>query len=278
MVKLNGETVYPNYFPDGTLNLSENELPTSSQDVYVEWYYDSDAEFIIVAYLAMFYKNLGCGRSLFLPYLPNARMDRVKYRTDVFSLKFFAALLNALEFDEVYVLDPHSSVSEALIENLHIVKSDHLFSNVYNNIASDYDVEPIVVYPDEGAMKRYAQTSCRTYPYAFGIKNRDWKTGEIKGLEIFGANPDDIVGKPVIIRDDICSYGGTFYYTAKKLKEMGAGDIYLFVTHCEENVYYGDFDGQNLLETGLINHIYTTNSIYHLPENNQVTVYNASEV
>jgi ribose-phosphate pyrophosphokinase len=65
-----------------------------------------------------------------------------------------------------------------------------------------------------------------------------------------------IAGKDVIIIDDICSRGGTFYHSAKALKEAGAANIYLYVTHCENTIHEGE-----LLNSDLIKHIYTTDSI-----------------
>lgn len=56
--------------------------------------------------------------------------------------------------------------------------------------------------------------------------------------------------------DDLCSKGGTFMLTASKLKEIGATEIYLVVTHCENTVFQGE-----LLTSDLITGIYTTNSI-----------------
>ena len=60
-----------------------------------------------------------------------------------------------------------------------------------------------------------------------------------------------------LIIDDICSYGGTFYYSAKKLKELGADKIYLYVTHCENNILNGE-----LLKDNLIEKVFTTESIF----------------
>lgn len=112
----------------------------------------------------------------------------------------------------------------------------------------------MMFYPDAGAMKRYS--SAVHLPYAFGIKNRDWETGEIKGLDLSG-EIDQLPGKDILIVDDICSRGGTFYYSAKKLKEAGVGKIYLYITHCENTIY----EGELLKNNGLIEKIYTTDTI-----------------
>ena len=38
--------------------------------------------------------------------------------------------------------------------------------------------------------------------------------------------------------DDIISYGGTMYYSAKKLKELGVGKIYAYATHVENSLIF----------------------------------------
>lgn len=275
MVRLNGKIVRLNRFPDGTLNVKVSFEDDMYQAV-ITWNYEGDEEFLLVAYLAMHCRSHGYQIILDLPYIPNARMDRVKNHTDVFSLKHFAALLNALDFDQVNVIDPHSAVSEALIEQLRVYSSNAMFDKAYSEISHLSNQLPIVVYPDEGAMKRYNLAG--THPYAFCVKNRNWETGKIESLDVFGVSAENLKDRTVIIRDDICSYGGTFYHTAKKLKELGVGDIYLFVTHCEPSIHYGNFDGKSLLETGLIKHVYTTDSIYLLEPSEMFTIYQSCGV
>ena len=93
-------------------------------------------------------------------------------------------------------------------------------------------------------------------PYAYGIKKRDWATGKIQGLEAAGCT-EMIKGSNILIVDDICSRGGTFYHSAKKLKELGADKVYLYVSHCENTILEGE-----VLTSGLIERVFTTDSIF----------------
>ena len=185
-----------------------------------------------------------------MPYIPHARMDRTKSSEDIFTLKYFCEVINSLNFDEVYVRDPHSSVSVALLDR--VVCDDMGFW--LNKCLQHIDCSNLVLFfPDEGAMKRYASLFT-DYPIAFGIKKRNWEDGKIVGLQV--VNGDAVKGKDVLIVDDICSYGGTFYHSAKALKELGAERIDLYVTHLEKSVYGGD-----AYQRGMINHFYTTPSL-----------------
>ena len=103
-------------------------------------------------------------------------------------------------------------------------------------------------------MKRYS--GMLDIPYAFGIKKRNWETGKIEGLDVAGAK-DLIKDSNIIIVDDISSRGGTFYFSAKKLKELGAKNVYLYISHCEKTI----FDGE-IFKSDLIKKVFTTNSIF----------------
>lgn len=252
MIRLNGNNIELGSFPDGTM-LIKQDIP-EAEKITVEWFYENDRETLAVMYLAKHLRAHGCDNiHLYMPYIPNARQDRVKSDEDVFTLKYFAQLINSLGFKTVTVLDPHSSVSEALIDNIVVEKPTKYIEAVIEKIRKAEGETPSMFYPDEGAGKRYS--GMISLPYAFGIKKRDWKTGQILGLDVAG-DVDSIAGKNILIVDDICSRGGTFYHSAKKLRELGAKNIYLHITHCENSI----FDGE-LLTSGLIKKVFTTNSI-----------------
>lgn len=273
MIKVNGKTIEIKRFPDGTTNVKCNPNLNDGL-VILSWHYENDAEFTTIAFLTKCYQARGNKVDLVLPYVPNARMDRVEQAEDIFAMKYFGEMVNSLNFHKVFVFDVHSSVTNAVIKNCWIIPHDFLTNYVLNEIKMREGEEPVMFYPDEGAVKRYSKDN--NIPFVYGMKNRDWKTGNIIELEIVGISANKIKDKSVLIRDDICSKGGTFYYAAKKLKEMGAKNIYLFVSHCENNIHKGEFgkDKVNLLATGLIKHVFTTDSIYNLPENDMISIFN----
>lgn len=262
MITVNDVIIEQNHFPDGTLhlNLPHTLLDTPTQYINISWKYENDAElFTLISIRGHFNKQLA---KLYMPYIPHARMDRVKAESDVFTLKYFCNIINSLNFSEVHVLDAHSNVSLALLNNVvaytpqsHIDKAITYFDP--NNLA--------LFFPDEGAMKRYADDN-KTYPFAFGMKKRDWSTGKILGLELM--QKENILDKDVLIIDDICSRGGTFYHSAKALKEAGAKSISLYVTHCENTIADGE-----IFTSGLVNQVYTTQSLIHNEEVTKHLIY-----
>ena len=71
--------------------------------------------------------------------------------------------------------------------------------------------------------------------------------------------------------DDICSYGGTMFYSAKKLKELGAGDIDMYVSHCENSILDKE-SGHLFDDPELIHMVYTTDSIF-TGNHDKITVF-----
>ncbi len=254
MIAINGKQIISGKFPDGTLLIKEDvpKIYDESRRADILWKFENDEEIVTLMYLTRHLQSNGVTDvHLNMPYIPNARQDRVKTSEDVFTLKYFAELINSLNFKSVTVLDPHSYVSEALIDNIIIKTPKEYIEQVMDEINDD---NLMLFYPDEGAMKRYSGMMDK--PYAFGIKKRDWKTGKIQGLDVSGAT-ELIEGNTVLIVDDICSKGGTFFFSAKKLKELGAGDIYLYISHCENTILSGE-----ILDSGLIKKVFTTDSIF----------------
>ena len=276
MIQLNEHIISNDRFPDGTLLMKLPFSPKPSNEI--RWHYENDAELfkLICLVKAMREMYKGVRIDLFMPYLPNARQDRVKNPEDVFTLKYFCEIINSLEFDTVFVTDVHSNVGLVLLDRVREIKPWDYIHNALTKITfmetGDVMHEAreecyknlLLFYPDEGAMKRYSGEI--GMPYIFGVKDRDWKTGQIKRLNLAG-DVSMIEGKNILIIDDICSKGGTFYYAAKELKEAGAANIYLYVTHCENTIY----EGELLKEDSLIKHIFTTNSLLTAP-NEKMTI------
>ena len=274
-----GKPLEVNHFPDGTIRMNVEPLNLDHQQI--TWLYDNDSELFQLIALTKHLRNAGVKSiSLNLPYIPNARMDRTKQCCEVFTLKAFAETINWLNFDSVNVYNPHSAVSEALFDR---VAFD--FDCVYVDVkmalhfaATDRDV--VLYFPDEGACKRYSDLLAPLgLPVAFGIKKRDWKTGEIKGIEISGY--DELKGKNILLVDDICAYGGTAFYSAIRLKELGANKINCYFSHLENsaldpekgkllNAKWYSYDGKS--STDLINTIYTTNSIFRGKQSDKIKI------
>lgn len=251
MIKVNGDIIKSEFYPDGTTRLHVN-IPLT-EHVNIEWLYEPNEEMLLLYVVNHIRNSVRPGRiDLYMPYIPNARMDRTKGETEVFTLKHLCGFINSLNFENVIVRDPHSHVSTALLDRV-ICEDVNQYIQQAVDIASDGAINFRMCYPDEGAVKRYSDAF--KIPYLYGIKNRCWETGEILSLKMHGNIPSEPFD--VLLVDDISSYGGTFFFSATELKKLGARNIYLYVTHCESSVMQG-----KLPDSGLIKQVFTTRSIF----------------
>lgn len=258
MVKANHYKI--SSFPDGTPLIKKDLTINYLNVISIVWTFESMAELPTVIMIAKDAKDNGAEVELFMPYIPNARMDRAYHDEDVFTLKWFADEINRCGFSCVTVFDPHSDVAPALIDRCEVHTPIREICQAIEESKPD-----VIYFPDAGAMKRYEETvhwalervKCNAY-IIHGDKKRDWATGKILGLDVVGeVKPDE----KVLMIDDICSYGGTMFYSAKKLKELGAGDIDMYVSHCENSILDKE-RGHLFDDPELIHMVYTTDSIF----------------
>jgi len=252
MIKVNGVIIKQEQFPDNTHNVKIDSIGD------ITWCYDQDSEIFLLYSIVqhMREKSPTTRITLTMPYIPNARFDRTQNLDEVFTLKYFAKIINSLHFDKVCVLNPHSNVSTALLDRVEV------FPTYATEIVREHK-DALLFFPDEGARKRYSDLFGQ--PYATGMKKRNWRDGRITSYEVIEGK-ESIANRDILIIDDICSYGGTFYYAAEKLKKLGARNIYLYVDHLENAVTKG-----KLWQEKPIAHIYTTDSIFTANREDYVT-------
>ena len=125
----------------------------------------------------------------------------------------------------------------------------------------------MIVSPDEGGMGR-----CIYYSSVLGLNLGMFYKRRNYSVIVNGRNPieaheflgDDITGKDLILVDDMISSGDSMLDIAQKLKEMGAGRIFIFATFGLFVEGLEKFD--QYYKDGLITKVFTTNLIYQTPE------------
>lgn len=228
MIYMNGKEVLFAHFPNNESYLAINQLVLVDKNEVV-WVYEDDSDFFKLAILKSYLDSMCMKASIFITYMPHSRMDRPNGYYAV-SLNAAIDLINSLNFSSISVREPHSTVMLMGLKKIENI--DNWCSDRISKVMGEYGYSSLY-FPDYGAMNRYPAPSSTCF-LAWGKKERDFKTGEIKGLAIHGP-----VGKNVLIVDDICSKGGTFIEAAKLLKEKGAVRIGLLVAYVEDNVFNG---------------------------------------
>jgi ribose-phosphate pyrophosphokinase len=173
---------------------------------------------------------------LVIPNFPGARQDRRNMDGDIlFSAKYYADIVNSVGFSEVFVLDPHSDVTPALLDRVtpihvgHIAQYDGLRDGVL--FKEKYDA---IVAPDAGAAKRaYAMAAALGVPNVIQAwKHRDTATGSITGFGVEDYLLEGNFESPrLLVVDDMCDAGGTFLGLADVLEESYGATLDLYVTH-----------------------------------------------
>jgi ribose-phosphate pyrophosphokinase len=175
-----------------------------------------------------------------------------------FDLKNICEFINSCNFSQVSVLDPHSDVPEALLNNFRkILPNDYIYNSITDIIDKEDRSQVTLVSPDAGAYKKVFKLAEEwKHPLVAANKFRD-RDGNIN-LVVLG----DVKGLNCLIVDDICLGGRTFKILAEKLREQGANKVFLYVSHAH---FFNGFD------LGL-DHIYCTNSVKDI-ENELVTQF-----
>lgn len=217
--------------------------------------FENDSDIVTLAMYVDALKREGCKNTVLkIPYFPGARQDRVCNPGEALSVKVYANMINAMNFDRVVIFDPHSDVTPAVLENVEVV-DNHVFVDdcIDRLIVDDVKENLVVISPDAGSNKKIYSLVQK-----LELKNvvrcdklRDVSNGKIIDSVVYA---DDLTGKTCLIVDDICSRGGSFIGLSKKLKDKNAKNIFLAVSHFE-----GTANLDVMKESG-IDGVFTTNS------------------
>jgi len=214
--------------------------------------------------------NVLINTSLYVPYFLGARSDRKFIEGGVNYLKsVICPIINSQNFLSVEVLDPHSDVLEACLNNFKKVTNFNLVKNSLTNIDNKDGAQEriVLVSPDGGALKKIFDVAenFQILNVVTAMKHRDIKTGKITHTEVPDLSKYNDEHKFVII-DDICDGGRTFIELAKVIKEQKPNnEIYLIVSH---GIFSAGFDELNKH----FDKIFTTNSYKdHSNENLEIT-------
>jgi ribose-phosphate pyrophosphokinase len=173
--------------------------------------------------------------TLKIPYMPYQQADRNFSSGECFSLKTITNLINSMKFDKVYIFDPHSDVTPALIDNcvvidnteyiIKVLRDLHFKKHIESNLTQNID-DLVIVSPDAGAYKKIFKL-CENIGFKGEIvtcsKSRNHDTGV---LTIQVPKFDEY--KSVLIIDDICLAGNTFLNIRKEIPNE---KVFLAVSH-----------------------------------------------
>ena len=195
-----------------------------------------------------------------IPYFGYARQDRkVVPRTSI-SAKLVSNLITKAGADRIVTVDLHAGQIQGFFD----IPVDNLFAtpifarHVRKKIKSK---KIICVAPDVGGTERArARGKLLNVGLAIVDKRRP-KPGQSQVMNVMG----DVKDKTCVIVDDIIDSGGTIVNAAKALKERGAKDVYVYITH---GVLSGD--AVKKIKNSVIKNLVITDTIDNIGETKNV--------
>lgn len=144
-----------NNFPDGQQFMRINDFGNTNLQIRIKSRMSSwkDIELIICAVNVLRNKNIKY-IELYVPYFLGARSDRAFDKNGLHYLKqVICPVINSLNLDKIWIMDPHSDVLEGCINNFNKIDNNNFYSWVYNDLNLNKD-EIYLISPDAGALKR----------------------------------------------------------------------------------------------------------------------------
>ena len=162
-----------------------------------------------------------------IPWYPYARQDRKAKPREPISARLVADMLQLAGADRVLTMDLHAGQ----IQGFFTIPVDHmtslpLFARHFRDLGLTGE-GVVSVAPDAGRAK-HAVRFAEMIDADFAIMHKTRPAHDVVAVtEVTGRVRDKIA----IIGDDITTTGGTLIAGAQALKEHGATDVYVFVTH-----------------------------------------------
>ena len=161
-----------------------------------------------------------------IPYFGYARQDRKVIPRTSISAKLVSNLITKAGADRVVTVDLHAGQIQGFFD----IPVDNLFSTPIFARHAKKKIKSkniICVAPDVGGTERARALGKLLNVGLAIVDKRRPKPGQSQVMNVIG----NVKGKTCVIVDDIIDSGGTIVNAAKALKDRGAKDVYVYITH-----------------------------------------------
>jgi ribose-phosphate pyrophosphokinase len=272
-VRINNKKIIVNKYDNNELFISKKDIEEAislrEKNVIIDFEYES-SDSLISLILALNYirEVIGENKNIIIDtgYFPYTRESK---NNNVDTIEPLALMLRPFIDYRTTIILNDSTNYDFMIS---LVESFYKFSgSISSRITINNALHKIIKYSLSNGYLKYNKN---TY---FAFRNKEvfdrFKLSESKYIYIKDNGEIETKCIPdgdfnVIILDNICSRGGTFYNLSKSLKNLGAKDITLVSTFCEESI----LDGPLLKEDSPIDRIITTNSLISETNLNKIRI------
>lgn len=187
-----------------------------------------DRNLMLLLMMAHGCRRLGAAEVIaVVPYLGYARQDKSFLPGEVVSIELVADLMQTSGISRLITVDIHSKQAESLFQIP--VQAVSAVPQLASSILDMGLKNPVAVSPDTGGVAR-AKEFARLMQADFGAlkKTRDRQTGDVSIDEKIDF---DVVGRDVVLVDDMISSGHSIAKAARVLLRNRASAIYAACTH-----------------------------------------------
>mgnify|MGYP001416511940 CR=1 FL=1 len=194
-----------------------------------------------------------------VPYFGWARQDRKDKPRVSIGAKLVADLLAVAGIDRLITMDLHADQIQGFFD----IPVDHLYASaVFLPYIQSLNLKDLVIAtPDVGGSKRASTFSKYLgVPLVLCNKTRE-KANVVASMQIIG----DVVGKNVVLVDDIVDTAGSITKAANIMLEAGAKSVRAIASHC----VMSDPATERIEKSGLVEMVFT-NSIPYCKDSKKV--------
>jgi len=215
-------------FPDGESKITLSGNISKRKSIVVQSIYPPvDANLVQALSLISKAKEISSEVIAVIPYMGYARQDREFLPGEIITMKVLAKLFKGVGASKIIAVDIHNimSLKHFTIKSKNVTAIPDLVK-YFKKLSLK---NPLVVSPDQGGKDR-AEEFAKEFEseYISLEKKRDRKTGKV---QIKTRNTDKVVGRDLILVDDMISTGGSIIKATQFLKKQKCKRVYVACTH-----------------------------------------------
>lgn len=215
-------------FPDGEGKITLKSKPSKSTIIVVQSTFPPvDSNLMQALSLVSKARKYSSNVIAVIPYMGYARQDREFLEGEVVTMEVIAKLFQAVGAKKIIVVDIHSMIGlkkfKILARNVSAVPE---LVKYFKKLRLQ---SPLVVSPDQGGINRVKEfAKLLKSDYIALKKQRNRKTGKVK---INNSKLHDVIGRDLILVDDMISTGGSIIKATEFLKKQKCKRVFVACTH-----------------------------------------------
>ena len=215
-------------FPDGESKITLSGKISKRKSIVVQSIYPPvDTNLVQALSLISKAKEISSEVIAVIPYMGYARQDREFLQGEIITMKVLGKLFKGVGASKIIAVDIHNKMGlkHFTIKSKNVTAIPDLVK-YFKKLSLK---NPLVVSPDQGGKNRAKEFAEKFESEYISLeKKRDRKTGKV---QIKTKNSDTVVGRDLILVDDMISTGGSIIKATQFLKKQKCKRVYVACTH-----------------------------------------------